>query len=857
MSSVSRSSVRHACPQAVRLVLALALLGTLLPAPGQAQTGVVLHEDFDDFYVGYYPPLPTEARQPGWTYGVSSGAGGSNDVSIVSAPVPDGAITGNAITTSGNSVAGFMHPGTTFIGPKLTMPMTLPCGGQTNQEFSFDFRVDALPSTTGSGGYSFGLHLGNEADGSSFSISFDAGGGVYGGLQTTTGAITPSNLIATGFGANEWWHFTLFGFQCNATEAFYTLLYDRALPETTFPDTVGGLTDLTGEVSPPTFLQVNKRLFTGAGTGNHAAIGRSYLDNIHWKYTAAPAPQPEFDGLLATIAEPGREITGMDVDDLGNVLVLRHRSTTSSTSEDYITAYSGGSLVPTGEPKESDCRRNNGVAVQTVSSGEHFVIYLDCLEDDRTNVEFVKIRSGTLDDPNFAPGCEGYCVKDIWAGELDDTCEDCTDRLATLETFPLDYSKQNSVAECLLVCEAFTSWAFTDDEGRVGVSLYQARNNADDRAYADTAPIGASGEDVLLCTTRFDGKDFIYGATASSNVRGYYVDYDLNNDGDFGDISLSQSEGYAGTPATAHPYAIGCGLDRFLTISGAGVVRLHQLGSTTTIQVDSGSGYVHGGAAMDAYATAGAYLRGGRIYIISGATGQAKGDFAHDPCTKLVDLELTAAGQFVYLGCSNAVYLYDTRKITGTEDSNPNPAADTDHDGEPDISDGDVDGDGLANGQDPDTDGDGKCNGANDLPPETPGAEDGCTGGDDDDDNDGIKDEDDDSDTGSGGDKGVGQSDGGNLGGDGDCTNGGQFLGMVCRLAGIGSFVAGIILVALAAYAGYRMTNGHPLMVMLSACFALVVCVGISLLNSWILIALGGLGALVLGGGIAKSAMGR
>lgn len=148
----------------------------------------------------------------------------------------------------------------------------------------------------------------------------------------------------------------------------------------------------------------------------------------------------------------------------------------------------------------------------------------------------------------------------------------------------------------------------------------------------------------------------------------------------------------------------------------------------------------------------------------------------------------------------------------------------------------DIDGDGVPNESDPDADGDGLCNGADDLPPGTTGAEDGCIGGDTDDDNDLIPDGSDDT----------------PLGGD-DTGDEGGFNGTTS--AALMGFL-GIVLVASFAASMNERTGAGAVGIVVFSLLGLFVAYFLNYIELWVVVAFTIMGLAICFLGIKSMASG-
>lgn len=123
-------------------LLALSGLLTIAPASGTPEA-IEFNESFLDYTGAFYPPLPLEARVPGWTYSLTGST--SNTVNLAPSPTDPGTTTlhiGSFSTTSTSSL--------TWQAPSIGFGRDFLCDDSEYTEvFGFQFYLDALATTTG------------------------------------------------------------------------------------------------------------------------------------------------------------------------------------------------------------------------------------------------------------------------------------------------------------------------------------------------------------------------------------------------------------------------------------------------------------------------------------------------------------------------------------------------------------------------------------------------------------------------------------------------------------------------------------------------------------------------------------
>lgn len=475
-----------------RILLIAALL--LLPIVAGLQ-------DYQESYDGFTPPEtpePTDDLPFGQFYDYSSTGTGTFRTSN------QHAISGNSYRLNDTQDAG--EPEVTFDFRDLGFVLQDTYVGDRNAEFRVAFMFAELP--TGTEVAKFYLDDDDQTKGTYCAWTVSAAGAVTVATQANAGTTEATQSTGLTITTNQWVNITVrdvtgsTGGGGSLTCAFY------------FPDQ-DLLFSVTDTGSSPDSTGISFLWPNDANAGTTGRAGDIYIDNL--QLVNGPDPPPPTFGAVASVAVTG--LVGFDVSEDYSAIVAR------VDSGPNVTVYDPGTLAEAGR-MDTNCNRD-----ESVMASENVVAFLYCNSGTPADVDEVRIRSGTMNDPRGTmPWCgnNDVCPIDVSTepgvlcagfGSWDD--EDVWRYMRTIRPVPMNYQfnaySRPIEADSRAWAFAYTAYRSDVQESIVGVAEYTAVDNGCDDPNEEAAiySTGASNIPDDLCSWTTNNRNYV-GATASA-----------------------------------------------------------------------------------------------------------------------------------------------------------------------------------------------------------------------------------------------------------------------------------------------------------------------------------------------------
>lgn len=384
-----------------------------------------------------------------------------------------------------------------------------------------------------------------------------------------------------------------------------------------------------------------------------AAPDDDFSDRFEVHYTAAPPT-----GIAASATLVLDNIIGLDVDVTGIVGIARYEG------GDKVNTFGASTMQPSSNEQSTNCNQFGGVAALPTH-----VSFFHC-DSGTGDPDQLRIRSPNMGSPDIsgcgsASFCEGEINDEDLAANQDEQIE-----LQTVLAVPFDYSEFENPAFDTASVDA--AWAYTDNDGVVGVMTYTWINNAPDFTYADEAVVDPSGGtvDQMCITLDSNGQTFLYGASQNSNVLGFRVDFTEEEDFLSFDEGLSVDlvQVFSGTTSTSGAKAVSCGEGRFVT-ANADRLTFWARGANTPYVTVEGAEVHRNGLAMSDDGLFVAYVdESSMIHILNATSGEETREPFDMPDGIFRFIRINGRGTNIWVATNSTIGLYDIHAFTTIDD---------------------------------------------------------------------------------------------------------------------------------------------------------------------------------------------